>query len=432
MRIITTHKNVDFDALASMMAAAVLYPEAIPVMPNSLHPNVRRFLAVHKDIFGSRSIRDVDFGQVSTMIVVDTCRWDRLEAVCGSLAKQEINIDLWDHHPDTGDIEANWRCHKPMGATVTLLLGEIQRQRLPITPISATLFLAGIYEDTGSLSFPSTKAEDALSAGFLLQKGADLSIVGEYLRPAYGKTQKAILFKMLDSSNSFTISGVKASICKVDIDGHVTNLAVVVDMYREIINADVVFGIFTVKNNGKSVVIGRSREGVSNIGTIMRALGGGGHSEAGSAMVKSTGPDQIEEIIRSGIDNYQRRDVSIADLMSFPVFSVPPDMSMYHVDQVLQERQCTGLPVIDEDRLVGIVSKRDFGKWTKDRDWQKPVKAFMRRDVVTIASGDTVEEAIRLITGNDIGRLPVLDKGRVIGIVTRTDLMHYFYDILPS
>jgi CBS domain-containing protein len=149
-------------------------------------------------------------------------------------------------------------------------------------------------------------------------------------------------------------------------------------------------------------------------------------------MVKSTGPDQIEEIIRDGIKNYQRRNVTVADLMSFPVFSVPPDMSMYQVDQVLQERRCTGLPVIDGDRLVGIVSKRDFGKWTKDRDWQKPVKAFMRRGVVTIASGDTVEEAIRLITGNDIGRLPVLDKGRMIGIVTRTDLMRYFYDILPS
>lgn len=232
MRIITTHKNVDFDALASMMAATVLYPEAIPVMPNNLHPNVRRFLAVHKNVFDSRSIREIDFGQITTMIVVDTCRWDRLEADCRSLAKQEINIHLWDHHPDIGDIEANWCCQKPMGATVTLLLGEIQSQQLPITPISATLFLAGIYEDTGNLSFPSTRAEDALSAGFLLQEGADLSIVAEYLRPAYGKTQKSILFKMLDSSNSFTIGSVKASICKVDIDGHVSNLAVVVDTYR--------------------------------------------------------------------------------------------------------------------------------------------------------------------------------------------------------
>ena len=432
MRIITTHKNVDFDALASMMAATVLYPEAIPVMPNSLHPNVRRFLAVHKNVFDSRSIREIDFGQITTMIVVDTCRWNRLEADCRSLAKQEINIHLWDHHPDTGDIEANWCCQKLMGATVTLLLGEIQSQRLPITPISATLFLAGIYEDTGNLSFPSTRAEDALSAGFLLQEGADLSIVAEYLRPAYGKTQKAILFKMLDSSNSFTIGSVKASICKVDIDGHVTNLAVVVDMYREIINADVAFGIFTLKKNGHSIVIGRGREGASNIGSIMRTLGGGGHPEAGSAMVKSTGPDHIEEMIRERIGNYQRADFSIADLMSFPVFPVAPEMSMHHAYQVMMERRCTGLPVIDEDRLVGIISKRDFGKRLKEKDWQKPVKAFMRRDVVTITSGESAEDAVRLITRNDIGRLPVIDKGRVIGIVTRTDLMNYFYDLLPS
>jgi nanoRNase/pAp phosphatase (c-di-AMP/oligoRNAs hydrolase) len=432
LKIITTHKNMDFDALASVMAANMLYEDARAVLPRTMHPNVRRFLAVHKDVFKSINFKDVDMDSVRAMVVVDACRWDRLETDRAFHEERKTDVSIWDHHPDDSDIDANWRCQRPMGAAVTLLLEELQKRGRSLSPIEATLCLAGIYEDTGSLSFPSTKPEDALAVGFLLGQGADLSIVGEYLRPAYGKTQKEILFTMLDSSESFAINGFDVSISKIAIEGHTPSLAVVVNMYREIVNTDAAFGIFSVKENGRSFVIGRSREGGVNIGEIMRGLGGGGHAEAGSAMVKDAAPEKIEEIIRERIQNYRRIDVSISDLMSFPVFSVPPDMPMRDVAEVLLEHGCTGLPIIEDDALAGVISKRDFGKRLREKDWNKPVKAFMQRDVVTLTPGDSAEKAVRLITRHDIGRLPVVENDRVIGIVTRTDLMRYFYDLLPS
>ena len=49
--IITTHKNTDFDAMASMVAAMMLYPEADPLIPKPLNPNVKAFLSLHKDVF---------------------------------------------------------------------------------------------------------------------------------------------------------------------------------------------------------------------------------------------------------------------------------------------------------------------------------------------------------------------------------------------
>ncbi len=432
MIIITTHKNVDFDALASVMTANILNPDAVPVLPKTLHPNVKRFLAVHKDVFDSKTFSEIDLSPITGMIVVDACRWDRLETDRKFHEKRETDISIWDHHQEDGDIEANWRCHRPMGAAVTLLLEEIQRRGRTLSPIEATLCLTGIYEDTGSLSFPSTRPEDAHAAGFLLQQGADLSIVGEYLRPAYGKNQQEILFNMLDSSQSYTVNGFQIGIGKIPIQGHTPNLAVVVHMYREIVNADAAFGIFTVQDNGRSFVIGRGREGGINIGEIMRGLGGGGHNEAGSAMIKKVDPDRIEEMLKDRIENYQKINVSIGDLMSFPVYSVPSDMPMNDVAEALLEKGCTGLPIIDGDRLVGVISKRDFGSRLREKDLNKPVKAFMKREVVTLTPRDTAEEAVRLITKYDIGRLPVVENDKVIGIVTRTDLMRYFYDLLPS
>jgi hypothetical protein len=50
MQIITTHKGTDFDAAASVLAAKILYPEAVAVLPKSLNPNVRAFLSNHKDL----------------------------------------------------------------------------------------------------------------------------------------------------------------------------------------------------------------------------------------------------------------------------------------------------------------------------------------------------------------------------------------------
>ena len=60
--------------------------------------------------------------------------------------------------------------------------------------------LSLLYEDTGNLTFPSTKSEDALTVSYLLQQGVDLSALNSFLRPAYGESQKNVLIDMLQSS----------------------------------------------------------------------------------------------------------------------------------------------------------------------------------------------------------------------------------------
>lgn len=50
MQVVTTHKNTDFDGLASTIAALILYPGAVSVLPRQVNPNVKAFLSIHKDI----------------------------------------------------------------------------------------------------------------------------------------------------------------------------------------------------------------------------------------------------------------------------------------------------------------------------------------------------------------------------------------------
>ena len=98
MQIITTHKGTDFDAAASVLAAKILYPEAIAVLPKSLNPNVRSFLSIHKDLFDVQTPEGIELEAVMSLIIVDTNRWDRLDQMDRLKEKENLEIILWDHH----------------------------------------------------------------------------------------------------------------------------------------------------------------------------------------------------------------------------------------------------------------------------------------------------------------------------------------------
>ena len=432
MIIITTHKGTDFDALASLVAASLVYPEAKAVLPTSINTNLKAFLAIHKDLFNLFSPRDIILEDVKTLVVVDTHSWNRLEEMEPLKDRSDLEIIVWDHHTN-GDIVTPKKNIKETGACVTLLVKQIEKQKKLITPIQATLFLMGLYEDTGNLTFPSTLPEDAYAAGFLLDRKADLQILSTFLRQAYGKKQKDILFQMIQKAERKEIIGFSISIAKMEIDGRIDNLSIVLEMYREIINVDAAFGIFKDVERNKCMVIGRSNIDEINVGLLMRSIGGGGHPGAGSALLKSVNPDTIEEMLVELISGNQHSSVMLSDIMSYPVVTINENAKIEAAAMMLRELGCTGMPVVDKDGYIqGVISRRDFKKLRKPKHMQSPVKAFMTRNVVTISHDKSIIEAARLMIKHDIGRIPVLEKDKIVGIITRSDAMTYFYDLLPD
>ena len=432
MQIVTTHKNMDFDALASTIAATLLYPGIKTVVPKTINPNVKAFLSIHKDLFELHDPGDIDLDAVETLVVVDTNSWSRLDRMDKLRKREDLDIIVWDHHGSKGNIKAAWSHKKTFGANITLMMLVLREQGITLTPMQATLFLAGIYEDTGNLGFPGTTAEDAYAVGYLLEQKADLNMVNSFLRPAYGEKQKTVLFKMLQDAKREKVNGNTISLCKVNIHGHVDSLAIVVRMFREILNVDAAFGIFTNNKQDRCVVIGRSNSDRIDVGAIMRSVGGGGHPGAGSVMLNKVNPDAVETMIYDLISGNHSTSVQISDLMSFPVVSVPPTTPMEQVALILKEKGCTGIPIVDGEQLVGIISRRDFRKVRKDSQLKAPVKAFMNTNVTTIEPGKSPQQAARLMVKHDVGRLPVMEDNKMIGIITRSDTMRYFYDLLPD
>jgi nanoRNase/pAp phosphatase (c-di-AMP/oligoRNAs hydrolase) len=432
MQIVTTHKNCDFDGLASVVAVTLLYPGTVAMLPKAVNPNVKAFLSMHKDVFDILRPEDIDPAHVTQLFVVDVAQWDRLEGLAALQGREKLAIRIWDHHPGQGDIDAGVICQEKIGACITLLVRELQKNGMALTPIQATLFITGLYEDTGRLTFPTTTAEDARAAAYLLENNADLNIVSRILRPTYREKQKEILHLMLEKARRVKVGDYSIGIGQIEIRGHVDSLAEVVRLIRELLNVDAAVGLFHDPDRDHCMVIGRSGIEELNIGSIMRHLGGGGHPGAGSALMKGVKPRAIEEMVLGLIEGNQQATVRVGDLMSFPVASVSSATSMEEVAQLLRHKGYTGLPVIDDGELKGVISRRDFKRVRQKKQLSAPVKAFMTTKVFTITPEKSPTQAVGVMVKHDVGRLPVVQNGEVIGIVTRSDVMLYFYDLLPE
>ena len=127
LKIILSHVNTDLDALASMIAAKKLYPDAQLVISDKQDNRVRRFLNIYRDMFDF--IRDihVDWPKVTTIILVDVASLSRVGRIPDDLDAGKLNIIVYDHHPKReNDVEYDDGIVEQVGAAATLLIEKIR------------------------------------------------------------------------------------------------------------------------------------------------------------------------------------------------------------------------------------------------------------------------------------------------------------------
>ncbi|MFN4070984.1 MAG: CBS and ACT domain-containing protein [Thermus caldifontis] len=119
----------------------------------------------------------------------------------------------------------------------------------------------------------------------------------------------------------------------------------------------------------------------------------------------------------------------VKDVMRFPVITVEPRVTLEEAYRLLLEKGIRHLPVVEEGRLVGIITDRDIRLATSHLNPRGPcpgctqVAEVMTAKVVTAHPLDPVEEAARVMRQRKIGSLPVLEDGALVGIVTGIDLL---------
>jgi len=115
------------------------------------------------------------------------------------------------------------------------------------------------------------------------------------------------------------------------------------------------------------------------------------------------------------------------DIMTKNVITVNRNAPIYDAITTLVEHHVTGLPVVnDEMILVGIISEKDMLKKLYDvEDRAGKVDNFMTRSVVTFDQEDSIMEICNCFVNNMFRRVPILDHGKVVGIISRADIINY-------
>ena len=121
--------------------------------------------------------------------------------------------------------------------------------------------------------------------------------------------------------------------------------------------------------------------------------------------------------------SYLLQDVTVGEMMSSPVTTVPPALPLSQVINMMYTSKHLGFPVVERDSLVGMVTLADVNRHSPiDREAMQ-VRDVMSHDPVTLPPSAPVIDALRIMSARDIGRIPIVQDDRILGIVTRTDIL---------
>jgi tRNA nucleotidyltransferase (CCA-adding enzyme) len=423
MEVITTHTNADFDSLASMLAAKKLYPSAVLVFPGSQERSLRDFF-IHSTLyaFEVERMKNIDLQEVRRLILVDTRQISRIGKFSEVVSNSDVEIHIYDHHPPSSDdLHGSLEVVSEVGATTTLLLSLLRERGMEITPDEATVMLLGIYEDTGNLTFPSTKEEDLTAAGYLIRKGANLNVLSNVITKELTAEQVFLLNDLIQSANRYNIHEIDVVIAQAAVDHYIGDIAVLVHKLKDIENLDVLFVL--VRMEDRIYFIGRSRLEEVNVADIASEFGGGGHPTAASATLKGmTLIDAHDRLVKVLKEMVRPRRVA-RDVMVYPVKTIEPERTLEEAGEMLTRYNLAILPVLHEGHVVGLISKQVVERAFHHGLQGSPVKEYMTTEFPTVAPDTSFSRIQELIIGQNQSLLPVLEKDRLVGTISVGDVM---------
>jgi len=435
VEIIVSHAGADFDAYASMVAAQRLYPEAKLVTMGKPAPSVREFLHLHQGHFPVLNAKQIDPGQVTRLVMVDTSNPRRLGPFRMLAQQSGVEVHIYDHHPPSAECVHGELSHIEMlGAAVTVVLKRLPKDT-KLSVAEATLFLIAIYEETGNLTYSSTSSEDLRTAAWLLDQGAKLSVVNEILQQPLSQEQRELRDQLMSTARRVPIEGAQSLLLTARVPHYIEELNEVVWRLMQQEPVDLVVAAVSMGN--RLYLVGRSRHPRFNLLPGFQALGGGGHPCAASASISDEEPADALLRLLSHLHFGESRGELVRDHMSPRVDPLDlTDCTVAQADARLRALGRTATVVLKDGQVAGMLSRSDLDKALAHNLAEMSAESVMTRPVLSVTPDTTLDEARQKLVHHNVGRLPVMEDGKLVGIISRTDLLRHLYDTsrlrLPS
>ena len=436
--LILAHANTDFDAFAGMLAAQLLYPGSRICLQGGVNRNVREFYNLHADRIPSVEPGAVDAESVRRLVLVEVSNLQRLGDLAALTHKEGLEIVVFDHHGES-QLEGATVFVGRDGSLITSMLKLLLERGIAFTPMHATAFALGIHEDTGSLTYTSTNHRDAEALAACMRAGANQELLARYLRGPLQPEQRELLRRLDGARRERETAGLRVVTAAASADGYVEDVSTLVSRIGDVADWDVL--LLSVAMEGRVLVVGRSRASAVAIDEALAAIGGGGHAQAASAIVREPDPDAVLERVLGEVARVAKPPLRAGDVMSRPVHAVP---SAHDISAALVECQrlgLSGIQVSDDGELTGVVAREDLDRAVRHGLSHAPVKAVMSAGVPVVGREATIGDLRELLAGGVTQRLIVVPAGpyrreeqvpleQAEGVVTGGDVLRALHEPL--
>lgn len=430
MKLILTHQNADFDAIASLLAASKLYNDHIPVLPERMNRNVHEFITLYQNGLPFKRWDDVISSalKIDQLILVDT----------QSLPESSLTLDenalliVIDHHPrhtkESRQVDFQGEI---IGATTTLLCERLQNHQVTLNSLEATLLALGIYEDTGAFTYANTTPRDLNMASWLMSQHAALDTIRRFLSPPLNSDQQQLLEKLIKNAEYREIHGYSIILSAAHSETYIEQVNSVAHRLRDILDPAALFVVVAMP--GGIQLVCRASGKVLDVGQIARHFGGGGHPVAAAAHIENQSLEDVINTLWTDITPNVQPITVVADLMSYGTQTVDINDRLSDIIQQLRRIGHEGFPVVEAGKVAGLLTRRDADRALEHQLESTRVREVMHSGQVTVTPSDSVSTLEQRMVESGWGQIPVVDENdSLIGIVTRTDLIKHWAQQHPE
>jgi tRNA nucleotidyltransferase (CCA-adding enzyme) len=288
----------------------------------------------------------------------------------------------------------------------------------------ATIALAAIYADTGRLLHENVSQDDYEVCAWLLGMGASLKLVKSFLETIKEDAQRAILNQLRPQLN--IIQGNTILLSYLELEENVPGLAAVVEKIFDSQNPDAYFAVFSIPRDKTILLISRSQKNNIDLNALLSVYGGGGHKQAASAKISGKDGREFFKEISLFLQYSLEPPVQARDIMTKNVVTIHENSTLMDTSMLLERVDLAAVPVVDkEGNVTGLISLRDIMKGRKHGKMHASVKAYMSTPVISAAGIVTMREIEEIFYKHKISQIPIIDDGKLKGIVTRWDYLQY-------
>ncbi|SHN66971.1 CBS domain-containing protein [Desulfovibrio litoralis] len=428
--IITTHNNADLDAVASMVAASYLYPEAVLINPSiQVRSHSNEFIKAIPNTFKFVNPKDFDFSKTKNLVVVDTRQRSRLLHISPVLQNSDLIIHAYDHHPDAeDDLKVNFSLVKPYGSTVALIIELLKEKKIQLVEPEPTLLALGLYEDTGSFKFNSTTVYDFNAAAWLIEQGIDFNIIQDADSDNLSSIQVNTLNSLLQAAEIHNFKGISVTVSEIVLDSYLVEFSTLVQKMVEMEKTKVLFAIAQMAD--KIQLVARSSLKSVNVANICKVFGGGGHSYAASASVSNMTLPELKEKLLSEIFNEVQPQLVVNNFMASPALSLNIKDSISYAENFMGRYGLKAAPVINHEKNplkpIGIIEYHTVVRAKAHLLGSLSISDYINRNILSVSPDDDLDIALNIIINNRQRLIPVIQDEKMVGVITRTDIINTF------